>query len=300
MTRVLRDLKNFVTGDPWLLPWSVELLWGGSSLPPLTEEKPDWIPRRNTLVTCVSLTAGWLFLLSLFPNTFREFKLNSCSCLPLSDVLGQHSGCCSYLCKPVPCTSQPFESSEQLWQSVWLAVLTVSLHGPGNICDSAYVCFLLSWSCGQRKDYWGSRSKLTDCERGTWSPSELLHHPSSCFVLSSLLLMTVCLSGKLSATGSSKIKPAVLAAFEVMTYRIVGGKRPLRSSPTIRPTPPCLLNHILKCHIYTVFKHLQGWWRNHLPGQPIPMSDQYAPGVGYHCFKPYGFNAFAEGISLMQ
>ena len=53
---------------------------------------------------------------------------------------------------------------------------------------------------------------------------------------------------------------------------IIGWKRPLRSSsPTIGPTPPCLLNHIPKCHIYTFFKHLQGWWLNHLPGQPVPI-----------------------------
>lgn len=36
-----------VTGDPCLLPWSVELLCGDSSLPPLTVEKPNWIPRHN-------------------------------------------------------------------------------------------------------------------------------------------------------------------------------------------------------------------------------------------------------------
>jgi len=30
-----------------------------------------------------------------------------------------------------------------------------------------------------------------------------------------------------------------------------GWKRPLRSSsPTVNPTPPCLLNHVLKCHSY--------------------------------------------------
>jgi len=51
-------------------------------------------------------------------------------------------------------------------------------------------------------------------------------------------------------------------------------KWPLRSlSPTICPTTPCLLNHILKCHIYTFFKHLQQWGLNHIPGQPVPMSD---------------------------
>jgi len=40
-------------------------------------------------------------------------------------------------------------------------------------------------------------------------------------------------------------------------HRIIGWKRPLRSSnPTIHPTPPFLLNHLLKCHIYTSFKCL--------------------------------------------
>ena len=57
-----------------------------------------------------------------------------------------------------------------------------------------------------------------------------------------------------------------------LNHRIIGWKRPLRSSsPTINRTPPCLLNHVPKCHIYTFFEHLQGWWHNHFPGQPIPM-----------------------------
>jgi len=52
-------------------------------------------------------------------------------------------------------------------------------------------------------------------------------------------------------------------------------KRPLRSSSqTISPTPPCLLNHIPKCQVHTLFEHLQGWGLNHLPVQPIPMSDR--------------------------
>jgi len=57
-------------------------------------------------------------------------------------------------------------------------------------------------------------------------------------------------------------------------HRIIGWKRPLRSSsPTTCPTTPCLLNHIPKCHIYTFFKHLQGWGLNHPPGQPGPTPD---------------------------
>ena len=55
---------------------------------------------------------------------------------------------------------------------------------------------------------------------------------------------------------------------------IIGWKRPPRSSsPTIHPTPPCVLNHIPKCHIYTFFEHLQGWGLHHFPGQPVPMPD---------------------------
>jgi len=77
-------------------------------------------------------------------------------------------------------------------------------------------------------------------------------------------------------------KLKVLRKFPVFTcsqsdfvfHRIIGWKRPLRSSsPTINPTPPCLINHIPKCHIYTFFKHLQGWGLNHPPGQPVPMPD---------------------------
>jgi len=38
----------------------------------------------------------------------------------------------------------------------------------------------------------------------------------------------------------------------LLNHRIIGWKRLLRSSsPTIHPTPPFLLNHILRCHIYT-------------------------------------------------
>jgi len=54
-----------------------------------------------------------------------------------------------------------------------------------------------------------------------------------------------------------------------------GWKRPLRSSsPTIHPAPPCLLNHVPRCHIHTVFEPLQRWGLHHLPGQPGPTSDR--------------------------
>ena len=63
---------------------------------------------------------------------------------------------------------------------------------------------------------------------------------------------------------------------KIFFHRIIGWKRPLRSSsPTIHPKTPCLPNHILKCHIYTFFKRLQGWWLGHLPGRPVPISDHF-------------------------
>jgi len=64
-------------------------------------------------------------------------------------------------------------------------------------------------------------------------------------------------------------------------HRVMGWKRPLRSSsPTANPTPPCLLNHVPKGHIHTLFKHLQGWGLHHLPSQPIPTPDQNGPIAG--------------------
>ena len=60
-------------------------------------------------------------------------------------------------------------------------------------------------------------------------------------------------------------------------HRIKESLRLEKTSKIIRsnhqPTPPCLLNHIPKCHIYTFFEHLQGWWLHHCPGQPVPMPD---------------------------
>ena len=73
---------------------------------------------------------------------------------------------------------------------------------------------------------------------------------------------------------NSKGKRLTRSNRKITHHRIIGWKRPLRSSsPTIHPTPPFLLNHILKCHIYRFFKHLQGWGLNHFPGQPVPMPD---------------------------
>jgi len=41
----------------------------------------------------------------------------------------------------------------------------------------------------------------------------------------------------------------------------------------VNPSPPCLLNHILKCHIYMFLEPLQGRWLHHCPGQPVPTPD---------------------------
>ena len=72
-----------------------------------------------------------------------------------------------------------------------------------------------------------------------------------------------------------------------------GWKRPLRSSsPTINPTPPCVLNQVLKCHIYTFFGHLQGWGLHHCPGQPGPMPD--------HSFSMEIFPNVQSNPPLMQ
>ena len=46
---------------------------------------------------------------------------------------------------------------------------------------------------------------------------------------------------------------------ESQIHRIITWKGPLRSSsPTVTPTPPCLVNHVLKCQVYTFFEHLSG------------------------------------------
>jgi len=56
--------------------------------------------------------------------------------------------------------------------------------------------------------------------------------------------------------------------------RIIGWRRPVRSpSPAVTPTPPCLLNHVPKCHTHTFSEPLQGWGLPHCPGQPVPTPD---------------------------
>ena len=70
------------------------------------------------------------------------------------------------------------------------------------------------------------------------------------------------------------ILQCIFIIIESQNHRLLGWKRRLRSSsPTIHPTPPCLLKHIPKCHTYMFFEYLQGWWLNHLPGQPVPMPE---------------------------
>ena len=76
-------------------------------------------------------------------------------------------------------------------------------------------------------------------------------------------------------------------------HRIIGWKRPLRSSsPTVNRTPPCLLKHIPKCHIYTFFEHLKGWGLHHFLGQPISMPD--------HSFSKEIFLTIQSKPPLMQ
>jgi len=76
-------------------------------------------------------------------------------------------------------------------------------------------------------------------------------------------------------------------------HRIIGWKSPLRSlSPTVHPTPPFLLNHAPRCHIYTFFEPFQGWGLPHCPGQPGPMPD--------HSFRKEIFPNLQSKPPLMQ
>jgi len=45
--------------------------------------------------------------------------------------------------------------------------------------------------------------------------------------------------------------------------------QPQPNHTTLTNNPP--LRHVPEHHIQTVFKHIQGWWLNHLPGQSIPV-----------------------------
>jgi len=122
-----------------------------------------------------------------------------------------------------------------------------------------------------------------------WQHSSLLHCPTIKTSLNILLLYSVAEqkaqrsisqhrsymtsgAGRFCSSTCLAVASAPIS-FEFL-HRIIGWKRPSRlSSPTINTTPPCLLNHVLKCNIYMFFEHLQGWGLHHFPGQPIPMSD---------------------------
>jgi len=45
--------------------------------------------------------------------------------------------------------------------------------------------------------------------------------------------------------------------------------QPQPNRTTLTNNPP--LNHVPEHHTETVFKHIQGWWLNHLPGEPVPV-----------------------------
>jgi len=57
--------------------------------------------------------------------------------------------------------------------------------------------------------------------------------------------------------GKQKRPRCSASTAQEQNHRIIGWKRPLGSArPSINPTPPCLLNHVLKSHIHTVFEPL--------------------------------------------
>ena len=61
----------------------------------------------------------------------------------------------------------------------------------------------------------------------------------------------------------------------LLFHRIIESLRLEKTSKIIKsnhqPNTTCLLNHVLKCHTYTFFEHLQGWWLHHFSGQPVQM-----------------------------
>jgi len=42
-----------------------------------------------------------------------------------------------------------------------------------------------------------------------------------------------------------------------------------------RPAPPCLIDRLLKCHVWAVFEPPQGWRLHRRPGQPVPMPEHF-------------------------
>lgn len=70
-------------------------------------------------------------------------------------------------------------------------------------------------------------------------------------------------------------------------------KRPLKSSsPNLKPSSLCPLNHVLNCHIYTFLLHLQEWWLQHLPVQPV--------SIPHHSFREYFFRSIQPELPLEQ
>lgn len=60
---------------------------------------------------------------------------------------------------------------------------------------------------------------------------------------------------------------------EGIDHRIVKVGKDLYNHPAVKVEPPSCppLNHVLLCHYHTFFKHFQGWWFHHFPGQPVLM-----------------------------
>jgi len=95
------------------------------------------------------------------------------------------------------------------------------------------------------------------------------------------------------ATATKHLSGLCWARSNIEPRNHYGWKRPLRSpSPTVTPTPPCLLNHVPKCHIHTVFEPLQGWGLPSCPGQPGPRPD--------HSFRKEIFPDLQSEPPLMQ
>ena len=163
------------------------------------------------------------------------------------------------------------ESHQQIMQFLSLKVFQDKLNSPWNILLEVAVRFDLALM-----------NQLTWCHLGIKVRLEIHHiHSVSQLQVSALPKWPtpVCthkaelLPTRINSTWELKIavlpglnKRPITPVFEkwrvafLLNHRIIGWKRPLRSSsPTIHPAPPCLLNHVLKCHIYTFLEHLQGW-----------------------------------------
>jgi len=80
-------------------------------------------------------------------------------------------------------------------------------------------------------------------------PNTQITKPSNKPLLMARKMMSCLTFGPADRAGRGRRGSEMLEGLK--NHRVTGCKRPPRSSsPTIRPTPPFLLNHILKCHIY--------------------------------------------------